>query len=225
MVRIAPAELLDDFEAHRLRAFGVVGAQVDVHEAPAVPVADLRAQPVHVVVVAGDGEDRRPIDRRAEKLSGLEVVRDEHAALDAETRGVRRDAVGEVAGGRTREHVEAEFERAGGGDRHHAILVGERRMVDRVVLDVQLAQAEALGQARAADERREAGVEAGARFTGDRQQLAVAPEILRTTLDLLARDRDRRRSRKSARAGQDIFRRPRGLRPGIGPYRDDTAVR
>ena len=39
VLRIAPAELLDDFEAHRLRAFGVVRAQVDVDEAPAVAVA------------------------------------------------------------------------------------------------------------------------------------------------------------------------------------------
>ena len=34
-------------------------------------------------------------------------------------------------------------------------------MVDRIVLDVELADAEALGQPVAAHERREAGVEAG----------------------------------------------------------------
>ena len=61
-------------------------------------------------------------------------------------------------------------------------------MVHRVVLDVQLADAEPLRQAVAAHERREAGVEAGARLAGDRQQLAVAPEVLRPPLDLLARE-------------------------------------
>ena len=76
VLRIAPPELLDDLEAHRLRALGVVRPQVDVDESPAVAVADLRAQPVHVVVVAGDGEDRRVEDRRPEQLARLEVVRE-----------------------------------------------------------------------------------------------------------------------------------------------------
>ena len=35
---------------------------------------DLRAQPVHVVVVAFDGDDVRPVDRGAEHLGRLEVV-------------------------------------------------------------------------------------------------------------------------------------------------------
>ena len=64
-------------------------------------------------------------------------------------------------------------------------------MVHRVVLDVELADAEPLRQAIAAHQRREAGVEAGARLAGDRQQLAVAPQILRPPLDLLARQANR----------------------------------
>ena len=148
VVRIAPAELLDDLEAHRLGAFGVVGAQVDVDEAPAVAIGHLRAQPVHVVVVAGDGENRRPIDGRAEELARLEVVGDEDAALEAEARRVRRDAVGEVAGRRAGEHLEAQLDGARGRHRHDAVLVRQRRMVHRVVFDVELAQAEAVGEAR-----------------------------------------------------------------------------
>ncbi len=76
VLRITPSKLLDDLEPHRLRAFGVVRAQVDVDEAPAVPIRHLRAQPVHIVVVAGDGENRRPEDGRPEQLPGLEVVRE-----------------------------------------------------------------------------------------------------------------------------------------------------
>ena len=52
-------------------------------------------------------------------------------------------------------------------------------MVDRVVLDVQLLDAEACREAVGAHERREARMEAGARVAFDRQQLAVAPEVLR----------------------------------------------
>ena len=70
VLREAPAELLGDLEAVGLRALGVVRAQVDVGEPPAVLVRHLRAQPVHVVVVAADGDDVRPIDAGAGDLAG-----------------------------------------------------------------------------------------------------------------------------------------------------------
>ena len=65
-------------------------------------------------------------------------------------------------------------------------------MVHRVVLDIELTDAEALGQAGRADERGEAGVEAGAGLTRDGQQFAVAPEVLRAPFDLFAGDVDGR---------------------------------
>ena len=80
VLRQPPAELLDDLEAERLGALGVVGAQVDVGEAPAVLVGDLRAEPVDVVVVAADRHQLRLIDGRADHLARLEVVRDEDVA-------------------------------------------------------------------------------------------------------------------------------------------------
>ena len=175
VIRITPSELFDDLEAHGLGAFRVVGAKVDVDETPAIPIAHLRAQPVHIVVVAGDGEDRRPIDRRTKELARLEIVGDKHTTLDAETRGVRRDAVGEVAGRRASQHVEAQLESASRGYRHDAVFVRQRRVVHRVVLDVQLIDAEPIGETCAAHERREARMKAGPRFAGNRQQLAVAP--------------------------------------------------
>src|SRR5438876_9846301 len=64
-------------------------------------------------------------------------------------------------------------------------------MIDRVVLDVQLVQAEPFAKARRADERGESRIESRPRLARDWQQLAIAPEILRTALDLFARDRDR----------------------------------
>ncbi len=127
-----------------------------------------------------------------EHLARLEVVGDEDEAAQAEARGVRRDAVAQVAGRRAREHREAEFHGARGGHRHDAVLVGERRVVDAVVLDVQLADAEALGQARRRHQRREAGVESGQRLAGDRQQFAVAPDVARPRRDVLARERGAR---------------------------------
>jgi hypothetical protein len=130
MLRIAPAKLLGDLESQRLRAFGVVRAEVDVHESPAVPVCHLRAQPVHIVVVARDRQDGWIEDRGSEELPRFEVVGNEDATFDAEPRRMRRDAVREVAGRSAGEHVEPELHRPRRRHRDDTILVRERRMVD-----------------------------------------------------------------------------------------------
>ncbi len=62
-------------------------------------------------------------------------------------------------------------------------------MIDRVVLDIELAKPELAGEPVGADERREAGMKAGPRLTGNRQQLAEAPDIARPALDDVARHR------------------------------------
>src|SRR5256885_8516722 len=121
MLRIAPSELLDDLEAERLRALRVVRPQVDVHESPAVPVGHLRAQPVHIVVVAVDRENGRIEDRRAQDLPALEAVGYEHAAFDAEARGVSGDTVREVSGRGACENFESKLHRPRRRDGYDAI--------------------------------------------------------------------------------------------------------
>ena len=59
-----------------------------------------------------------------------------------------------------RDHLEAELDGARGGDRDDAVLVRQRRMIDRVVFEVQLAEPEPLREPVAADERRESRIEA-----------------------------------------------------------------
>ena len=61
-------------------------------------------------------------------------------------------------------------------------------MVDRVVLDVELANAEAFGEAIGFDQGRESGVQAGQRLVGDGQELAIPPQVLGSRLDQRARD-------------------------------------
>src|SRR5689334_1340127 len=56
-------------------------------------------------------------------------------------------------------------------------------MVDRVVFDVELPHAEARGQPIGLDERREARMQTGLRLAVDRQELAVAPEVLGPAFD------------------------------------------
>src|SRR5690349_17068659 len=62
-------------------------------------------------------------------------------------------------------------------------------MVDGVVLDVELLHAEAGGEPVRFHERREARMKSCAGIPFDGEQLTVSPEVLRTSLDRLARDR------------------------------------
>ena len=68
VVRQRPTQLLGDFEAVRLRAFGVVRAQIHVDQAPLKTVGDLRAETIDVVVVAVDAHDARAVNGGVQNL-------------------------------------------------------------------------------------------------------------------------------------------------------------
>src|ERR1700761_966711 len=73
VVRPAPTPLLCDLVASRFRAFGVVGAKIDVYQSPLVASGDLRAEAVHLVVVAVDPYQVRSVDAGVQNLGRLEV--------------------------------------------------------------------------------------------------------------------------------------------------------
>ena len=98
-------------------------------------IRNLRAEPVHVVVVAFDGDDRRLVDRGAEHLVRLEVVWDEDEARQAESGGMRGDAAGQVAGRSAAKYRKSELHATRRRHRDDAVLVRERRMIHRVVFD------------------------------------------------------------------------------------------
>jgi hypothetical protein len=56
-------------------------------------------------------------------------------------------------------------------------------MVDRIVLDVELANTQPLRQSIGANERRESGIQAGSWFLFYWEQLAVPPHVPRSRLD------------------------------------------
>ena len=64
--------------------------------------------------------------------------------------------------------VKPKFARAAQGDADHAILERKGRVIDRVVLDPEFANAEALGEAIRFDQRREADLKADRRIVRDR---------------------------------------------------------
>jgi hypothetical protein len=183
-----PPELLGDLEAQRLRALGVVRAEVHVHERPVELERELDAEARAVVVAAVDRVDLRAVHRGGDELLPLEVAGNEHDGVDALGRRARRDRVREVAGRRARERRRPELERLRACDRDDAILERVRR-VRRVELQPELADAELLLEALRAHERCEAGREPLLRRRGDRQQVGVPPDRTGPRLDRLARHR------------------------------------
>ena len=213
-----PAELLDRLVGERLRALGVVGAQVDVDEGPRARLGELGAEPVDVVVVAPDADQVGAVDAGREQLLLLEVGGDEDVGVEAGGGGVRRDRVREVAGRGAGHGLEAELLGLRDRDGDHAVLERVRR-VGGVVLDPELAQAEPLGEAVGADQRRQAGLERVAgrarRTAGSRRSArsrASPAWILRRASAGRAR-----RSRSGPRAGRSSSRRRRRRRARSSP--------
>jgi hypothetical protein len=187
-----PTELLDDLEGDRLRALRVVRAHVDVHERPVVVLGrQLGAQAIDLVVVTANGHQVRAVDAGAEDLLLFEVGGDEDVGRQPERGGLGGDGVAEVAGRGAGERAEAQLAGPRRSDRDDAILEGVRR-VGGVVLDPHLTQTESLGQTIRADQRRPARGEPGPRgqvvgrprwTAHQRQEVRVAPDILRSSLD------------------------------------------
>src|SRR4051794_35703561 len=98
---------------------------------------------------------------------------------------MRGDGIGEVAGGGAGDGLEAELARLGQGDRYDAILerVGG---VGGVVLDPQLTEPEALGEAVGAHQGRQPRLEWIAGALGEGQEVRIAPDPTRAGLDLAA---------------------------------------
>ena len=133
-----PAELLGDLVGQRLGALGVVGPDVDVDERPALLLGgDLAGQLVHVVVAALDRDQGGVVDGGGDDLLLLEVARARRPPTDAGPGGGRGDRVGQVAGRRAGQHLQAELAGGGQGDGDHPVLEGVGRVAG-VVLHPQL---------------------------------------------------------------------------------------
>ncbi len=191
LLRQPPAELLADLVGERLGALAVVRPQIDVDEAPALAgrVADqLRAEAVHVVVVALDADQLAAVHAGHHDLALLQVVRDEHAGPEAGPGRRRADRAGQVAGRGAGQRGVAEHPGRLDGAGHHAVLEGVGR-VPGVVLDVQLpGEAELAAQVVRLHQRGPTRVEVrlGRHVGRDGQQRRVAPDRRRTGLDPLA---------------------------------------
>ena len=187
VVRQAPAELFGDFVAHGLRAFRVIGPQVHVHKSPVEFLRDLRAQPVHLIVVARDPHQLRAEDLRAGNFCRLKVGGNENPRVETFARGLRGHGICQIARRRAAHHLESKPARRRQSHRHHAILEGEGGEADGIVLHVEIAGSEPLAQVTRFHQRRKACRERALEAFGEGKQAAVAPQIRGSGLDILAR--------------------------------------
>src|SRR6202044_1468248 len=97
------------------------GAKIDVHKAPVVAVCDLRAEPVHLVVVAVDPYQVCSVDEGVQDLGGLQVRGHQDVGLQTKARGVGGHGIGQVSGRGAAYGVEAEDPGRGEGHRDHTI--------------------------------------------------------------------------------------------------------
>src|SRR5207245_860280 len=175
MGRRPPAELFRDLVPDRLGALAVERTEVDVDDPPSEAVGDLAAETVHLVVVAPHPGEAGAEDGRPQDLRGLQVFGNEDAGLEAVPDALGRDRVRQVPGRGATDRGHAELARLREGDGDDPVLERQRGEIDRVVLDVQLAYAEAGGEPLGAQEGREADLLAQDGVAVDRQELAVAP--------------------------------------------------
>src|SRR4029079_1631109 len=120
-----------------------------------------------------------------ENLVWLEVIGNKDVARQSQTCSVSRYAVGKIASGGATKHREPQLHVARGSNGNDAIFVREGRMIDGVVLDVQLRQSEFVRKTFRLEEGLKPRVKAGLwRFHGE--QFEVAPERRRPRLDDLA---------------------------------------
>ena len=96
------------------------------------------------------------------------------------------DGIGQIAGRGTGNGFKSQFASPGQRDGHDAIFERERGMIDRIVLNVELVEAEVGAEILGAHQRRHPGMRAEKGRPFDRQEIGIAPDAVWTVLDLLA---------------------------------------
>src|SRR5207245_7675254 len=140
-------------------------------------IGDLRAETIHMVVVAVDSHDARAVNGGVENFRGLKIGGNEHASVETLLSGLRRDGVGQIAGGRAADSFEFKAARGGQGRCDNTILEGKRRETDRVVLDVEVLYAEFFRKMARGNERRAANGIGRAEIFGQRKKFRVTPHV------------------------------------------------
>src|SRR5260370_6264644 len=151
-------------------------------------LANLRAEPVHLIVISGDANEARAKNLRAENFGRLEIGGNKDPGVEALPRGLRSYCVGQIS----RRGATDGLESKGFGLRqrhgHDAILEREGREIDGVILYIQKARANLGTKPGGGNQRSHADGNFGLVSGRDGKQLGVAPEIRGTPGDILGRE-------------------------------------
>ena len=189
----APAELLGDFIAHRLRSLSIIRTQIHVHESPAAFagkrfIGDLRAQAIDVVVAAVDAHQLRAKHLRAQNLRRLEIGWNEDPGFQSFAGRLRSHRIRQIARGRASDGIEAEAASIRQSHGDHAVFETQRGQADGVILNQQPSRSNLRAQSRRANQRGEPYGQRRLKARRQRQQLAIAPNIRSTRGKQFARD-------------------------------------
>ena len=133
-----------------------------------------------------DRHDIRPVDQRIDDLALLEVRGNENVAMEARGRSIGRNRIGQIARGRASDRLESKFHGTTQSNAHHAVLEGQRRIIDRIVLNPQFADPQPSGQTICLDEWSIPHLSSHRWFAGNREQFPIPPHVLGTRANLIA---------------------------------------
>src|SRR5258707_776247 len=118
-------------------------------------VRNLRAEAVHVIVIAVNPDDLGAIHLCAQNLCWLKIGGNEDAGFKTGTRGLRRNGIGKIAGRRAADDIEAEVSGLGESHCDYAVFKAERREAYSIVFQVQRPATHALTQLGCLQQRSE----------------------------------------------------------------------
>src|SRR5437763_16885962 len=94
----------------------------------------LRAEPVYLIVAAGNPNQLCPEDLCANNFRRLKISRDKNPALQTIARGLRRGGVGKVPSRGARNRIESKAARVGNSHCDHTVLEAQGWKANGVVL-------------------------------------------------------------------------------------------
>src|SRR6185437_13230236 len=186
VVRQTPAKVLGDFIANRFRTFSVVGTQIDIYKAPAMLVGNLRAEPVHLIVVAGDANNLCAVDFRAENLCRFKVRWNENAGSEAVARSLGRCGIRQISRGRTAHNFKSECARLRKGDCYDTVFETKGGEADGIVLQVERLSAERYSQVGSLHQRRKSDRQRSIVLLRQWKKFFVTPQVGRPAGNLIA---------------------------------------
>src|SRR4030043_1090902 len=138
MVGDSPAQLLSNLEPEGLRPFSIERPDIDVDEGPSIIFCNLTAKPVYLVITSFDPNQIRSINEGPENLPLLQIIGNEDITLQTSCRSQGCNRIAKISWGRTSHNTKSKFLSLGEGYRNDTVFEGKRRVINRIILEIEL---------------------------------------------------------------------------------------